>query len=38
MDLTSDILAIKDSRKLYGFRELDGASAPDKDYYITKIY
>ena len=38
MDLTNDILAIKDSRKLYGFRELDGASAPDKDYYITKIY
>ena len=38
MDLTNDILAIKDGRKLYSFRELDGASVPDKDYYITKIY
>ena len=38
MDLTNDILAIKDGRKLYSFRELDGASTPDKDYYITKIY
>jgi len=34
----NDILAIKDGRKLYSFRELDGASTPDKDYYITKIY
>lgn len=24
--------------RLYGFRELDGAFAPDKDYFITKIY
>ncbi len=38
MDLTNDILAINDGRKLYSFRELDGASTPDKDYYITKIY
>ena len=38
VDLTNDILAIKDGRKLYSFRELDGASTPDKDYYITKIY
>ncbi len=38
IDLTNDILAIKDGRKLYSFRELDGASALDKDYYITKIY
>ena len=38
MDLTNDILAIKDGKKLYSFRELDGAFAPDKDYYITRIY
>ena len=38
IDLTNDILAIKDGRKLYGFRELDGAFDTDKDYYITKIY
>ena len=38
MDLTNDILAIKDGGKIYSFHELDGASVPDKDYYITKIY
>ena len=38
IDLTNDILAIKNGRKLYSFRELDGAFTPDKDYYITKIY
>ncbi len=38
MELTNDILATKNGGKLYGFCELDGAFAPDKDYYITKIY
>ncbi len=38
VDLTNDTLATKESRKLYGFRELESVVSPDKDYYITKIY
>ncbi len=38
MDLTNDTLATKDNRKIYGVRELDSITSPDKNYYITKIY
>ena len=38
VDVTNDISSTADGKSLYGFRELDGASAPDKDYYITNIY
>ena len=38
IDLTNDILAIKDNRKIYGFHKLESIASPDKDYYITRIY
>lgn len=38
VDITCDLSRTAIGKKLYGFRELDSASAPDKDYYITKIY
>lgn len=38
LDLTNDISCTASGKSLYGFRKLVGASAPDKDYFITKIY
>ena len=38
VDVTNDLSSTVDGRSLYGFHELDGVSAPDKDYFITKIY
>ena len=38
LDVTNDISSTADGKSLYGFRKLNGASAPDKDYFITKIY
>ena len=38
VDVTNDTTANQNNQKPYGFRKLDGASAPDKDYYITRIY
>ena len=38
VDVTNDLSSTVDGRSLYGFRKLDGVSAPDKDYFITKIY
>ena len=38
VDVTNDISCTASGKTLYGFRKLDDASAPDKDYYITRIY
>lgn len=38
VDITNDISCTANEKSLYGFRELESASAPDKDYLITKIY
>ena len=38
VDITNDISCTANGKSLYGYRKLDGASAPDKDYFITKIY
>lgn len=38
VDITNDISCTANGKSLYGFRKLDGASAHDKDYFITKIY
>ncbi len=38
VDITSDISRTANGKKLYGFHELEGASSPDTDYCITKIY
>ncbi len=38
VDVTNDISCTASGKTLYGFRKLDDASAPDKDYLITKIY
>ena len=38
MDVTNDISSAATGKSLYGFRKLDGASAPDEDFFITKIY
>lgn len=38
MDVTNDISSTAAGKSLYGFRKLDGASAPDEDFFITKIY
>lgn len=38
LDVTNDISCAASGQSLYGFRKLVGASAPDKDYFITKIY
>lgn len=38
VDVTNDLSCTASGKTLYSFRKLDGASAPDKDYYITRIY
>lgn len=38
MDVTNDISSTATGKSLYGFRKLDAASAPDEDFFITKIY
>ena len=38
MDVTHDITGTAEGNELYGFRELDTASSPDEDFFITKIY
>lgn len=38
VDVTNDTSSIANGKKLYGFRKLESASAPDTDYFITKIY
>jgi len=38
MDVTHDITGTAEGKELYGFRKLDTASAPDEDFFITKIY
>ena len=38
MDVTHDISSTAVGKTLYGFRKLDSASAPDADFFITKIY
>lgn len=37
LEVTNDISCTASGKSLYGFRKLVGASAPDKDYFITKI-
>ena len=38
VDITNDITSTANGRTLYGFRKLKTVSAPDTDFYITKIY
>ena len=38
MDATHDITGTAEGKALYGFRKLNGAFAPDEDFYITNIY
>ena len=38
VDVTNDLSCTATGKTLYSFRKLDGTSAPDKDYYITRIY
>ena len=38
MDVTHGISSTAAGKSLYGFRKLDGAFAPDEDFYITNIY
>ena len=38
VDVTNDLSYTASEKTLYGFRKLDDASAPDKDFYITNIY
>ena len=38
IDVTNDISSKATGKSLYGFRKLDSASAPDADFFITKIY
>ena len=38
VDVTNDLSRTASGKTLYGFRKLDDTSAPDKDYFITKIY
>lgn len=38
VDVTNDISCTANRKTLYSFRQLDDASASDKDYFITKIY
>lgn len=38
VDVTNDTTSIANDKKPYGFRKLEGVTALDKDYYITKIY
>ena len=38
MDATHDITGTAEGKALYGFRMLNGAFAPDEDFYITNIY
>ena len=38
VDITCDIERTKKKQELYSFRALDSVSAPDKYFYITKIY
>ena len=38
LDVTNDITSTANGKKLYGFHELESISAPDTDFFITKIY
>ena len=38
VDITNDITSTANGRTLYGFHKLETVSAPDTDFYITKIY
>ena len=38
MDVTHDISSTSAGKSLYGFHKLDGAFAPDEDFFITNIY
>ena len=38
VDVTNDTTANQNNEKPYGFRKLEDAFVPDKDYYITRIY
>lgn len=38
MDATHDITGTAEGKALYGFCKLNGAFAPDEDFYITNIY
>ena len=38
MDVTNDISSAAAGKTFYGFCKLDGAFAPDEDFFITKIY
>lgn len=38
VDVTNDISCTASRKTLCGFHKLDDASAPDKNYFITKIY
>ena len=38
MDVTNDITSTAKGKKLYGFHKLEGAFAPDEDFFIMKIY
>lgn len=38
VDVTSDITSTANGKKLYGFHRLKSSTAPDEDYFITKIY
>ena len=38
VDVTNDTTANQNNEKPYGFRKLEDAFVPDKDYHITRIY
>ena len=38
VDITCDISRTAIGKKLYGFQQLESATARDEDYFITKIY
>lgn len=38
VDVTNDLCSTQSGKNLYGFRKLENYTAPDKDFYITKIY
>lgn len=38
IDVTNDLCATKNNKKLYGFCKLENAASPDAEYVITRIY
>lgn len=38
VDVTNDLCATKNNKKLYGFHNIESLYSPDSEYYITRIY